>query len=106
MQTVVDKARIPLNDADKDRYSDADLLGFVNAGIALAYKVRPDLAFGSYGTEFSELALGVTFPLPYQFQQAIADYAAFRAETKDDEAVNGGRAVLMLQLFEKELTVL
>lgn len=104
MQEVVDRARIPLNDADKDRYSDDDLLGYANAGIARAYEIRPDLKFGAYGTPFSPLSLSGTFPLSYGKLQTIADYVTFRAETADDEHVNSNRAIAFNAMFEKALT--
>lgn len=103
MQEVVDRARIPINDADDDRYDDTVLLDFANAGIARALEIRPDLWFGSYGTPFSPLALTGTFPLPYAKLQTIADYVTFRAETADDEHVNSNRAVAFLKFFEEAL---
>lgn len=106
MQDVIDLARIPLNDSAKVRYLDADLLKSANAAISAAYKVRPDLRYGSFGTEFSALAVGGTFPLPYQFEQVVADYMTARAEMKNDDSVNSGRAVLLMQTFEKEVMTL
>mgnify|MGYP000327153201 CR=1 FL=1 len=103
MQTVLDMARVPLNDVDKVRYPDLTLLKYLNAGIAKAYEIRPDLKFGAYDTPYAELALGATFPLPYAYKQALADYVVFRAETVDDENVVSQRAALFLQSFEKEL---
>ena len=103
MQDVVDRARIPLNDADKDRISDDVLLGYANSGIARAYEIRPDLKFGSYGTAFSPLALSDAFPLSYGKLQTIADYVTFRAETADDEHVNSNRAIAFNALFEKAM---
>ena len=41
MQDVVDRARIPLNDATKVRYADATLLAFLNAGVSRTYAIRP-----------------------------------------------------------------
>jgi hypothetical protein len=104
MQTIIDRARIPLKDASKTRYSDPELLGYANAGIALAYQVRPDLRFGAYGTAFSALALGDTFPLPFQHEQTIADYATFRAQTKDGEVETPELGGEFLALFKESIT--
>lgn len=103
MQELCDRARIPLNDASKDRYLDADLLGFGNAAIRRAYQLRPDLKFGAYATDYSDLALTGTFPLPSYFLQPVADYIAGRMNTVDDETANGERAVVLMQLFEAQV---
>ena len=103
MQQIVDLARVPLNDARKVRYSDASLLGYANSAVHRAYEIRPDLAIGSYGTPFAALVLGGTFPLPDRYAQTLADYVGGRAETKDEDAASGGRAELLLKLFEREL---
>lgn len=103
MQELCDRARIPLNDESKDRYLDADLLGFGNAAIRRAYQLRPDLKFGAYSTDYSDLSLTGTFPLPSYFLQPVADYIAGRMNTIDDEASNGERAVVLMQLFEAQV---
>lgn len=103
MQEVVDRARIPLNDATKVRYADLTLLAYLNAGILRAYASRPDLKFGGYATAYADLALGGTFPLPARYLQTLADYTVFRAETGDDEHVVSARAAMFLANFDKEL---
>lgn len=103
MQAVVDLARVPLNDAKKVRYSDSVLLGYANSAIRRAYELRPDLAFDSYGTEYADLALDGTFPLSDKYKQTVADYISGRAEMKDDEAANSGRAQIHMQMFAAEL---
>lgn len=104
MQTIVDRARIPLNDAAKIRYTDAMALEFANAAIFRAYQIRPDLKFGSYSTAYAALALGDTFPLPDAYLQAVADYVTGRCNTIDAEPENGNRSMEFMVLFEKELT--
>lgn len=44
-QDIVDAARIPLNDAAKVRYSDAELLGYAKDGLKEAAVIRPDLFY-------------------------------------------------------------
>jgi len=106
MQEVVDLARASLNDNDKTRFSDTDCLKFSNVAISTVYKVRPDLRFGSYATSFTPLAIGDTFPLPYQFEAAVADYIGFRCELRDDEATSSNKAAIYGQLFEKQVMTL
>jgi hypothetical protein len=49
-QSVVDLARKPLNDSDKARYSDDDLLAYANHGMLTVLKRRPDLFIGNYSS--------------------------------------------------------
>lgn len=102
-QDVCDRARLVLTDPDKDRYTDAELLGYANTAVRQVYASRPDLRFGQYDTELTDAALADEFPLPARFVQIVADYLVFRAESKDDEHVNSGRSAQFGQLFTTEL---
>lgn len=108
MQDIVDRARIPLNDADaidaNRRYPDAELLKHAKGGLQLLQFKRPDLFFGKPIATFSAegLALASTFPLPEQFAPALQDWVTARAQTKDDEAVNEGSAAAFYGLFASE----
>jgi len=102
-QTVLDVARLPLNDSDKARYRDADLMTYANHGILAMLKRRPDLFVGQFASlPNGERAPGDSFPLSAQYVQLLADYVTARAETADDEFVNSGRAALFMQLFGAE----
>jgi hypothetical protein len=102
-QTVVDLARLPLNDEDKARYTDAVLMAYANHGILMILKRRPDLFIGQFSNlPNGEKAFADSFPLPAQYAQLLADYVTARAETSDDELVNSGRAALFMQLFSGE----
>lgn len=102
-QSVVDLARIPLNDTDKVRYYDATLLSFANHGMLTLAKRRPDLFIGQYASmPDGEKVLGDTFPLPAGYVQTVADYVTSRAEMTDDEHVNSQRAIAFAQLFGSE----
>lgn len=102
-QSVVDLGRIPLNDVDKTRYSDETLLMFVNHGLLVVVKRRPDLFIGNFSNlPDGEKTLTDAFPLPAEYAQLIADYVTFRAESTDDEHVNTNRAIAFAQLFGSE----
>lgn len=103
MQNVVDKARVPLNDADKTRYSDADLLGHANDAELLLRSKRPDLFFGSFSTAISAKALADDFPLDDTLFPAVCDYVTARAETRNDESVIEQRAGLFFGLFKGQI---
>ena len=92
MQNIVDRARIPLNDADpidaNRRDTDATLLAHAKGAIETLRNKRPDLFFGSFSALPGEaLVLGDPFPLPDEYAPPVQDYVTARAQLKDDEAV-------------------
>ena len=105
-QSVVDLARVPVNDVNKDRYSDDILLSFANHAMLQILKRRPDLFAGQLANLLNlpdgERSLTDAFPLPAEYVQTVADYVTARAEMTDDEHVNAGRAALFMQLFGAE----
>lgn len=102
-QQVIDRARIPLNDAGKDRYPDADLLAYANDAILLLRQKRPDLFFGSWTIPASEYIVSANIPVDDTFFTAICDYVTGRAEFRDDEDAMQQRAGAFLQLFGSNL---
>jgi hypothetical protein len=91
-QSVIDRARVPLNDNDKTRYADSELLSYLCDGIAEAYALRPDLRFGNYTTAAVTLfQFTDNFPLSVQHEVALQHYLVYRSENKDDENVNEDR---------------
>jgi hypothetical protein len=103
MQEVVDKGRAPLNDDDKVRYPDTELLGFANDGILYLRNRRPDLFIGSYATLPEKLVIGDTFPLSAEYVPAVADYIAARAESRNDESVLTERAQMFFTLASGQI---
>ena len=103
-ESVINLARIPLNDEDKARYSDATLLSLANQGVLQMLKRRPDLFIGQFDSlPDGEKILSDTFPLSVAYVQTLADYITARTEMSDDEHVNSGRAALFAQLFSIEV---
>ena len=102
LQAVIDKARIPLNDADKDRYPDAELLGYANDGLLVLRNKRPDLFVGAFSTPWANKALTDAFPLDDQLVVPMCDYIAFRAESKNDESILEQRAGAFFSLFKEQ----
>lgn len=101
-QQIVDRARAPLNDSDKDRYTDAALLVYAQDAYLLLRRYRPDLLLSNWSspTDFSTLNLGSDFPYADDtFLPAVADYVTARAEMIDDEHVLKERAQLFYSLF-------
>lgn len=109
IQDVIDLARKDLNDADAARYEDTDdLLRYANDGLDELFLLRPDVFIGSFVaaalTDGNARALGDTLLVDGRLRRALADYIVARAEMRDDEHVNSGRAVAMAGFFEKRLT--
>lgn len=100
-QEVVDRARVPLNDVDKVRYPDSELLNYGIDAYLLLRRYRPDLFLSAWTLPtWSALALGSTFPAgPDEYFPIIADYITARAEFKDDEHSVAQRAQAFYALF-------
>lgn len=100
MQQIIDRGRFPLNDTDKVRWTDADLLGHANYAIRLLRLKRPDLFFGQFTALPGDKALGDTFPLDDDYAPAVADYVTARAMAIDAEHVEEGKALSFFALFK------
>lgn len=102
-QSVIDLARIPLNDEDKARYSDATLLSLANHAVLQILKRRPDLFVGRFDSlPDGEGMPGDIFPVPAAYVQTVADYVTARTEMTDDEHASSGRVAAFAQLFSAE----
>lgn len=103
-QTVIDDARVTLNDTDGVRYTTAQLMQFCNDGIQEVYRIRPDFLLGNYTAADVTYIETDTIPIPLKFQNLLNYYVVFRAELRDDEYSAEGRASAMRSLFKSELT--
>lgn len=102
-QNAVDLARIPLNDKDKVRYTDDQLLSFANQAILAMPKRRPDLFIGQFNN-LPDGTAALTDPLPIEpgYAQLVADWVTARAEMSDDEFADSGRASVFANMFSSE----
>lgn len=99
VQQVIDRARIPLNDATKARYSDTELAGYANDAYYMLRRYRPDFFLGLWASLPASLAAGEEFPgVDLMYLPSISDYVTARAEFKDDEAVIAQRAQAMISM--------
>ena len=103
LQTIIDEARVLLNDDDKVRYSDARLLSYANQALAEARRVRPDLFLGSFGSGASTYVLTDTSPLPLEYEPYLQDYIVGRSNSRDDEYTLDGRATAFIVRFKSGL---
>jgi hypothetical protein len=102
-QQVIDSARVDLQDAEKIRYPDAELLEYANDGVQEGFRVRPDFKFGNYPAASVTYELSDLVPFPEGYQMLLKHYVVFRAEARDDEYAADGRAALFLARFEMRL---
>lgn len=100
-QTLIDRARVPLNDTDKVRYPDSELLNYAIDAYLLLRRYRPDLFLADWTlASWSAFTVNTTFPkAPDEYLPVIADYVTARAEFKDDEHVVAERAQAFYELF-------
>lgn len=102
-------ARVILNDAAGDRYTDDQLVSDLNNAISMTKMLRPDaFILGEALPEFTaaDLAQGpaTDFPLPEIFYQSFVYYLAGNAELRDDEFAVDGRAMTLLTAYRRNLT--
>lgn len=103
-QSVIDDARVTLNDEDGIRYTTAQLMSFCNDGIQEIFRIRPDFRLGQYKSADTVYVSTDQLPIPLKFQSLLNYYVVFRAEMRDDEYSGEGRAAAMRQIFKSELT--
>lgn len=104
-QEVANLARKPLNDEDKARYSDEDLMLYANSAILALYLRRPDLFIGQYGSlPGGHSILTDAAPLPDQYKTLLADYVTGRISMTDDEFTNSGKAAVFFQFLGPEIS--
>jgi hypothetical protein len=97
VQDLLNRARIPLNDDAKGRWPDPELLAYLNEGLALVRKSRPDLFLGKLLDEII-VEIGDADPIvPYTHHQSLVDYVTARAQMKDGDQ-SGTKAAELLQL--------
>lgn len=107
MQTIINAARVPLNDPNAVAWKDADdLLVYARHGLQLLRGKRPDLFFGQFsgGTALSDLALDGDCPIDEEFHPALIDYITARAFFKEDELAVQGAAAPFYALFVGNIT--
>ena len=104
IQDLITEARGYIQDSESDyyRYSDADLVTYLNDAIFEIRRLRPDVFVNSFDTDVSQFTtsnLSSNFPLPGQFFTATAYFIAGSAGLRDDEHVLEGRAMGLLNSF-------
>jgi hypothetical protein len=102
-QQIIDSARVDLQDAEKVRYTDAELIEYANDGVREAFRIRPDFRIGSFTAALPVYGLSDDVPMPETYAMLLKHYVVFRSEARDDEYNNDGRAALFMARFETRL---
>lgn len=107
IQDILDEARVYIQDEiEPYRYSDEDLVDYLNNGISEIRRIRPDFFVGLFYSDLPQFTisdLGEDYPLDEQTNTAITYFVAGNAALRDDEHVNDGRAAGLLGLFQAKL---
>jgi len=103
LQQIIDSARVDLQDAAKTRYSDTELTEYANDGIQEGFRYRPDFLLGKFTVGATTYVAADQVPFPAQYQMILKHYVVARADMRDDEYAQDGRAGAFLGRFEKEL---
>lgn len=102
---VIDRARDLLGDPDtgSSRWTDADLVRWLNDGQRKLVSLRPDVllsAIGTLATVTDVSATTDTMTVGTDWREALADYVCYRAFARDAaNADYAKRAATHLQLF-------
>jgi hypothetical protein len=94
LSAAVTDVRTVLNDtASPHRYADADLERYLVDGISTMFRMRPDLRIGVTWTRES-----TDIPDVFDdFLPLLTEYAAAKAELRDDQFATDGRVVALFQ---------
>jgi hypothetical protein len=103
LQNVIDSVRVDLQDPTGVRYTDPELLEYCNDGIQEGFRYRPDFRLGSFTAATVTYVAANTVPFPATYQMLLKHYVTARAELRDDEYSQDGRAAGLLARFEKEM---
>ena len=103
-QNVIDSVRVDLQDATGVRYTTPQLMEYANDGIQEGYRLRSDFRFGNYTAAATTYVASDNVPFPSQYQMLLKHYVCYRAELRDDEYAQDGRAAALLGRFQTEMT--
>lgn len=110
VQDLITEARSYIQDTEAGsyRYTDADLVNYLNNAILEIRRVRPDAFYGAYDDptpQFTTSTLTSNFPLDEQFFFPTAHFIAGSAALRDDEHTVDARAIGLLNSFTSKLLV-
>lgn len=100
--TVLLNARDILQDLDSAayRYTDAQLVRYLNEAVREIYRLRPDAMLGSYNDDLptyveGDIEAATAVAVPDFLSSVLTNYVVGRAEMRDDEFAVDGRAAIL-----------
>jgi hypothetical protein len=104
ISSMIQEARGHLQDTRLPyRYSESDLLQYIQTAYEQIRRKRPDLFVGQFFTDLPTLAVGDVFPLSTDYALAAVYFAVGSAMLRDDEFAVDARAVTMLRMYSDQL---
>ena len=108
IQDIIDEARILIQDTEVGSYrnSNEDLMRWFNNGVLEIRRLRPDIFINLYDVDvptYTTDNLTDNYPYDEQTTTALAYFIAGNNEMKDDEHVETGRAVALVNQFKQLL---
>jgi hypothetical protein len=103
---AITEARVFLQDtATPYRYSDDQLLAYLNNSFASIRNIRPDIFVGSFTSDPPSYSTvdSTAYPLADQYFPATVYYITSEAEARNDQATANGRAAYFKGLFAAEM---
>lgn len=107
---VVDVREILQDEVSPYRYKDTGIVRALNNALGQAFRVRPDIFFGSYDSGipmFTDADLGqvpeTEFPIHDMYFTPVVYFIAGYSELRDDEFNVDARATTLLKQFSAEL---
>jgi len=106
---LISEARSLLQDTDTPyRYSDSDLIAYLNTAMPEARRKRPDLFVTYWGGDspsftVADITAATDFPLDEMYYMPFVYFVVGMAELRDDEFAVDNRAVSLLNAFTGKL---
>lgn len=100
---LIHDSQVILQDEQGIRYATNDLMRYANDGVQIAFRLRPDFKLGNYTVGSVTYVATDEVPLPEAYQMLISDYVVYRAELRDDEYSQDGRAASLQNKFISDL---
>lgn len=110
LEYTLKMARVLLQDAEKERYSDAELLDSLNMAITEMQRIRPDIPalfqpIQGFPWTTTSLNQGNLLPVDGKYFSPLVSFVTGWAELRDDEFATDNRAVTLLTRFQSQLTM-
>lgn len=107
-QVVATARTITQDQLQPYRVPDSELVGYVSEAVGEARRVRPDLFLSSFRDTipyYTESLMATTYvSLPDMYFAHLVNYVAGRADLREDEFSQDGRAMALMNAFGVALT--